>query len=81
MHIFACHNSFKGWSSENFQLVLPVEDNSEQTKVSLISHLGAAIIGQQEGNEITVDYLSYRKVFTIKKVSQQHKIISLDIVL
>jgi regulator of nucleoside diphosphate kinase len=66
---------------ENFQLVLPAKDNSNQSNVSLFTHLGAALIGQMEGNEITVDYASNKKTLLITKVSQQNKNISLDMVL
>ncbi len=66
---------------KSFQLTLPSEDNSNQSKVSVFTHLGAALIGQIEGNTITLDYVSNKKNFRILNVTQQNKNISLDMVL
>jgi regulator of nucleoside diphosphate kinase len=66
---------------ETFQLVMPVKDNSNLSNVSLFTHLGVALIGQTEGNEIIVDYVSNTKTLIITKVSRQNKNISLNMVL
>ena len=66
---------------KTFQLVLPSEDKSDQRNVSLLTHLGAAVIGQMEGSTITLDHPSSIKKFKITKVNQQNKNISLDMVL
>lgn len=64
-----------------FQLVLPVEDNSDQGKVSLFTNLGTALIGQTEGNEVIIDSIANNTTFRITTVIQRHKNIGLDMVL
>jgi len=73
--------STKRGGKKDFQLVLPSKENSSQNKISLLSCLGAAIIGKIEGSTITLDTPSNKKILRIEKVSQQNKNISLDILL
>lgn len=71
----------KDYHEESFQLRLPAEDKLDQSNVSLLTPLGTALIGQKEGNMITVDYVSNKKTLIITKVNQQNKNISIDMVL
>lgn len=66
---------------KGFQLVLSSEDISDQGKVSIFTPLEAALIGQTEGNQITLDYESNEQTFEITKIYQYNKNISLYMVL
>ena len=73
--------SSKYFDMKTFQLVLPAQDKLDHMNVSILTHLGAALIGQTEGSTITLEHLSSLKKVKITEVIQQNKNISLDMVL
>ena len=73
--------SFMDLHVSTLQLVMPSENQSGQNKVSIVTLLGAALIGQREGTTITLKDSTRIMKFKIIKVNQVNKNISLDMIL
>ncbi|WP_157449683.1 GreA/GreB family elongation factor [Croceitalea dokdonensis] len=58
-----------GWE-DTFQLVAPCEENIKENKVSVISSLGASVIGLAEGDKVTIGLPGSRIHLTITNVQQ-----------
>lgn len=56
-----------------FTLTLPAEANLQEQKVSILSPLGVALIGFQEGKEFEWELPAGKRKFVIEKVSQPLK--------
>ena len=66
---------------KKFQLVLPTESDIKQDKISILTALGAALIGHAESDTIYLDLPSGKEVLTIANVVQNRKSINLTMVL
>jgi regulator of nucleoside diphosphate kinase len=66
---------------EIFQLVLPSDITSEDSRISLCTPEGLSMIGRKEGDKIDLSFSSEKISYLIMKVEQQKKNISLDMVL
>ena len=73
--------SFMDLHVSTLQLVMPSENQSGQNKVSIVTLLGAALIGQREGTTISLKDSTRIMKFKIIKVNQVNKNISLDMIL
>ena len=51
------------------QLVLPVESNSKQKRISILTPMGSALLGYSEGDEITWDFPSGKEKLRILNVN------------
>lgn len=66
---------------KKFQLVIPTDSNTEQDKISILTALGAALIGHVERDIICLDVGSGKEILTINKVVQNRKSIDLTMIL
>ncbi len=64
---------------ETFQIVSPGEENIKRNKVSVISSLGATVIGLAEGDKIQFGLPGSVLALTIQKVKQLKKKLKVDI--
>lgn len=72
--------SKKGWR-KTFKLVLPTESDVKTDKISILTPMGAAVMGYAEGDSVTWEFPSGEQKLTIEKVVQQHKHINVNMVL
>ena len=64
-----------------FKLVMPKESDVKNNKVSILTPMGAAVIGYAEGDSITWEFPSGEQKLTIEKVEQENKYINANMVL
>ncbi len=67
-----------GWE-DTFQLVAPCEENLKKNRISIISSLGASVIGLSEEDKVTFGLPGSRMTFEIKKVEQGKEKVKLSI--
>ena len=72
--------SQKGWHKK-FQLVLPKESDVKKDKISLLTPMGAAVLGYAQGDLLTWEFPSGEQKLTIESVEQQNKRLNVDLVL
>ncbi|MBM1107643.1 GreA/GreB family elongation factor [Aurantibacter crassamenti] len=72
--------SDNGWQKE-FKLVMPTDSDIKNNKISILTPMGAAVIGYSEGDTVTWEFPSGEQKLTIKKVSQENEHIDLNMVL
>ena len=72
--------SKNGWQ-KTFQLVLPKESDIKNDKISLLTPMGAAVMGYAEGDTLIWEFPSGEQELTIQKVTQEKKSLTLDMVL
>jgi len=70
--------SAQGWE-KTFTLVLPKQSNVKEDKISILTPMGAAVIGYAEGDQIAWEFPSGKQRFSIKKVAQADEAINLNI--
>ena len=70
----------KNWEKQ-FQIVLPTERDISRNKISVLTPMGAALIGYAQGDEVIWDFPNGQKVLQIKKVQRENNAIDLDILL
>jgi regulator of nucleoside diphosphate kinase len=63
--------SENGWQKK-FQLVLPKSSDVKNNKISLLSPMGAAVMGYAEGDSLIWEFPSGEQTLTIKKVEQEN---------
>lgn len=69
-----------GWRKK-FQLVLPKESDVKNDKISILTPMGAAVMGYAEGDAITWEFPSGEQQLTIEKVEQENIHINANMVL
>jgi len=69
-----------GWHKK-FQLVLPKESDVKNDKISILTPMGAAVMGYAEGDSITWEFPSGEQQLTIEKVQQENIHINANMVL
>lgn len=72
-------SSEMGWYKA-FQLVFPNERDVKQDKISILTPLGAAIIGYAEGDIVAWDFLDGPKQMRLDRVVQKRKPINISMV-
>ncbi|MFS4417462.1 GreA/GreB family elongation factor [Maribacter sp. 2307ULW6-5] len=69
-----------GWH-KTFQLVLPNEGDVKNNKISLLTPMGAAVIGYAEGDTVTWEFPAGEQKLTLEKVVQEEKHLNLNMIL
>lgn len=59
-----------GQAPTTYKIVFPEEADIDQQKVSVLSPLGTAVIGEKEGAEVTLNLVRGNRKILIKKVSR-----------
>ena len=72
--------SENGWRRK-FKLVMPNDSDVKKDKVSILTPMGAAVIGYAEGDSLIWEFPSGEKKLTIEKVEQENKYINANMVL
>ncbi|MEY8019363.1 GreA/GreB family elongation factor [Muriicola sp. SD30] len=72
--------SQNGWH-RTFKLVMPNDSDVKNDKVSILTPMGAAVMGYAEGDSITWQFPSGEQNLTIEKVEQENKYINVNMVL
>jgi regulator of nucleoside diphosphate kinase len=73
-------SSQNGWHRK-FKLVMPNESDAKNDKVSILTPMGAAVMGYAEGDSITWEFPSGEQKLTIEKIEQEKKYRNANIVL
>ncbi len=69
-----------GWEKE-FKLVMPNESDVKHDKISILTPMGAAIIGYAKGDSLVWEFPSGEQELTIDKVVQENSYLSLNMIL
>lgn len=72
--------SQNGWKRK-FTLVMPNNSDIKNDKVSILTPMGAAVMGYAEGDSITWQFPSGEQKLTIEKVEQENKYINANLIL
>lgn len=72
--------SQNGWQRK-FKLVMPNDSDIKNDKISILTPMGAAVMGYAEGDSITWQFPSGEQKLTIEKVEQKNKYINVNMVL
>jgi regulator of nucleoside diphosphate kinase len=72
--------SQNGWHRK-FKLVMPNDSDINNNKVSILTPMGAAVMGYAEGDSVTWQFPSGEQNLTIEKVEQENKYININMVL
>ncbi|WP_373517944.1 GreA/GreB family elongation factor [Pricia sp.] len=72
--------SKKGWHRK-FKLVMPNDSDVKNNKVSILTPMGAAVMGYAEGDSVTWDFPSGEHKLTIEKVEKENRYINTNMVL
>ncbi|CAZ97730.1 GreA/GreB family elongation factor [Zobellia galactanivorans] len=68
-----------GWRKK-FKLVVPTESDVNSNKISILTPMGAAVIGYAQGDTLVWDFPAGEQRMVIEEVDQEHKYINLDII-
>ncbi|CAM3333505.1 GreA/GreB family elongation factor [Zobellia roscoffensis] len=69
--------SENGWKKK-FKLVLPTESDVNSSKISILTPMGAAVIGYAKGDTLIWDFPAGEQCMLIELVEQEHKYIDID---
>ncbi|MCM4172349.1 transcription elongation factor GreAB [Arenibacter sp. TNZ] len=72
--------SENGWRRK-FQLVMPNDSDVKNDKVSILTPMGAAVIGYAESDSLSWEFPSGEQKLTIEKVEQENKYINVNMIL
>lgn len=72
--------SKKGWHKK-FSLVLPTDSDVRNNKISILTPMGAAVMGYAEGDAVTWEFPSGEQQLTIEKVEQENRYINANMIL
>lgn len=72
--------SKNGWRRK-FQLVMPNDSDVRNNKISILTPMGAAVMGYAEGDSLVWEFPSGEQKLTIEKVEQENNYISMNMVL
>ncbi|MRI00002.1 transcription elongation factor GreAB [Kriegella sp. EG-1] len=72
--------SESGWK-KTFKLVMPVDSDVKNNKISILTPMGTAVIGYSEGDSIEWEFPSGTQELTIEKVIQENEHINLNMIL
>ncbi len=69
-----------GWS-KTFQLVIPSLGDFKNSKISILTPMGAAVMGYAKGDDIIWEFRNGEQTLQVSNVEQQHNTINSDILL
>ncbi|MEO9893166.1 GreA/GreB family elongation factor [Aurantibacter sp.] len=69
-----------GWN-RTFKLVMPTDSDVRNNKISILTPMGAAVIGYSEGDTLVWEFPSGKKKITIEKVVQENEHININMIL
>ncbi|WP_339840876.1 GreA/GreB family elongation factor [uncultured Maribacter sp.] len=69
-----------GWHKK-FKLVMPMDSDIKNDKISILTPMGAAVMGYSEGDTLLWEFPSGEQKLTIEKVEQENEYINLNMVL
>ncbi len=69
-----------GWHKK-FKLVLPSNSDVKNNHISILTPMGAAVIGYAEGDSLVWEFPSGNQQLHIEKVEQENQSINLDMVI
>lgn len=69
-----------GWHRK-FKLVMPMDSDVKNNKISILTPMGAAVIGYCEGDTLIWEFPSGEQKLTIEKVEQANEHININLVL
>jgi len=69
-----------GWSKQ-FQLVIPSQGDFKNSKISILTPMGAAVIGYAKGDDIIWEFRNGEQTLEVADVQQIHSDINSDILL
>lgn len=69
-----------GWH-KRFKLVMPMDSDIKNNKVSILTPMGAAVMGYSEGDTLLWEFPSGEQKLTIEKVEQENTYISANMIL
>ncbi|APQ18366.1 GreA/GreB family elongation factor [Maribacter hydrothermalis] len=69
-----------GWHRK-FKLVMPPESDVKNNKISILTPMGAAVMGYSEGDSLVWEFPTGEQKITIQKVEQENQHINLNMVL
>jgi regulator of nucleoside diphosphate kinase len=72
--------SKNGWQ-KTFRLVMPTDSDVKNNRISILTPMGAAVMGYAEGDAILWDFPSGEQSLTIEKVEQDNEYININMVL
>ncbi|MEP2239377.1 MAG: GreA/GreB family elongation factor [Maribacter sp.] len=72
--------SENGWQKK-FKLVMPTDSDIKNNKISILTPMGAAVIGYSEGDSIIWEFPSGEQKLTIEKVEQENQHMNINMVL
>lgn len=72
--------SENGWHKK-FKLVMPTDSDIKNDKISILTPMGAAVIGYSEGDAIVWEFPSGEQKLTIEKVEQENEYMNINMVL
>ncbi len=72
--------SENGWTRK-FQLVMPNDSDVKRDKVSILTPMGAAVIGYAEGDTLIWEFPNGEQRLTIEKIEQENKYINVNMIL
>lgn len=72
--------SENGWHKK-FKLVMPTDSDIKNDKISILTPMGAAVIGYSEGDAIVWEFPSGVQKLTIEKVEQENEYMNINMVL
>lgn len=72
--------SENGWRKQ-FKLVMPSDSDVKSDKISILTPMGAAVIGYSKGDTVIWEFPSGEQNLTIEKVDQENERINLNMVL
>lgn len=73
-------SSKNGWYKK-FKLVMPTDSDIKNNKISILTPMGAAVIGYSEGDSIIWEFPSGEQKLTIEKVEQENLHMNINMVL
>lgn len=72
--------SKNGWKRK-FKLVMPSESDVKNDKISILTPMGAAVIGYAEGDPLVWEFPSGEQQLTIEKVEQENEHLTINMIL
>ncbi|MGB7395908.1 MAG: GreA/GreB family elongation factor [Pricia sp.] len=72
--------SKNGWHKK-FKLVMPGNSDVNKNKISILTPMGAAVMGYAEGDDILWEFPSGEQKLTIEKVEQENISLSINTIL
>ncbi|MGO4921238.1 GreA/GreB family elongation factor [Maribacter spongiicola] len=72
--------SENGWHKK-FRLVMPTDSDIKNNKISILTPMGAAVMGYSEGDTIIWDFPTGEQKLVIEKVEQENEHMNLNMVL